>query len=324
MLKSSKTTPRRGFTLIELLVVIAIIAVLIGLLLAAVQKVREAANRTACANNLKNIGLALHNYHDTYGRLPPGAVGPFGSFPQFAGLKHHGLGTYLLPYLEQDALYRDYCWDASWFDSQNQRVVKTQLKIWQCPSAESNRFEDGTLPTVTPPPMLPYKGTAACGDYAGMSRVDAELARRGLIDPPNGPRDEQGNYGGVFPVNHTIRLTDIPDGTSYTIMMAECAGRPQLWQGRKPVSDKWLLGGAWASRNLLLVKGATPDGTAFYGTCAINCTNNREVYSFHPGGANVVYADGSVHFLRADIDIRVFARLATRAGGEVVVGADDF
>ena len=323
MLKSTKTTRRRGFTLIELLVVIAIIAVLIGLLVPAVQKVREAANRTACANNLKNLGLALHNYHDVHRKFPPGAVGPFASLPQFAGLKHHGLGTYLLPYLEGDALFRDYCWDVSWFDPPNQPVVTTPLKIWQCPSAETGRFEDGSLATVTPPPGILFSGTAACGDYAGMSRIDAELAHRGLIDPPNGPRDEQGNYEGVFRVNHTTRLADIQDGASQTIMMAECAGRPQLWQGRQPVPNVWLSGGPWASRSLLWSRGATGDGTAFYGTCAINCTNDREVYSFHPGGANVVFADGSVHFLNATIDIRVFARLATRAGGEVV-GADDF
>jgi prepilin-type N-terminal cleavage/methylation domain-containing protein/prepilin-type processing-associated H-X9-DG protein len=323
MLKSAKTTRRRGFTLIELLVVIAIIAVLIGLLLPAVQKVREAANRMACANNLKNLGLALHNYHGVHRKFPPGAVGPFGSLPQFAGLKHHGLGTYLLPYLEQDALFQHYRWDVSWFDPPNQPVVNTPLKIWQCPSAETDRFEDGSLITVTPPPGNLFSGTAACGDYAGMSRVDAELARRGLIVPPSGPRDEQGNYEGVFRVNHTTRLADILDGASNTIMMAECAGRPQLWQGRKPVPNVWLTGGPWASRGLLWGRGAIADGTAFYGTCAINCTNDREVYSFHPGGANVVLADGSLHFLEATIDIRVFARLATRAGGEVV-GADDF
>src|SRR5262245_49754419 len=103
------TTQRRGFTLMELLVVIAIIAILIGLLLPAVQKVREAASRMKCANNLKQLGLACHNYHDAVGKFPPGAVGPLTpAFPQYALLKHHGLGTYLLPYLEQEALFRRY------------------------------------------------------------------------------------------------------------------------------------------------------------------------------------------------------------------------
>jgi prepilin-type processing-associated H-X9-DG protein len=83
-----------------------------------------------------------------------------------------------------------------------------------------------------------------------------------------------------------------------------------------------LSGGPWASRNLLGCKGATPDGTAFFGSCAVNCTNDREVYSFHPGGANAAFADGSVRFLGANIDIRVFAALVTRAGGEVASGSD--
>src|SRR5262245_40727683 len=96
------TARRRAFTLIELLVVIAIIAVLIGLLLPAVQKVREASNRMSCANNLKNLGVALHNYYAANEMFPPGAVGPFGGAPQFDAVKHHGLGTYLLPYYEQE------------------------------------------------------------------------------------------------------------------------------------------------------------------------------------------------------------------------------
>jgi len=323
MVKSLWTGRRRGFTLIELLVVIAIIAILIGLLVPAVQKVREAANRMACANNLKNLGLAAHNYHGDHNKFPPGAVGPLApSFPQYLQLKHHGLGTYLLPYLEQDALFRQYRWDVSWFDPPNQPAVNTQLRVWQCPSAESNRIADGRLPTIAPPPEAPFNGTAACGDYAGMGVVDAGLVRAGVIDPPGGPRDERGHYEGVFPINRTTRLADILDGTSHTILMAECAGRPQLWQGRKPVLNVWLTGGPWASRNLLWGRGATQDGTAFYGECAINCTNDREVYSFHSAGANAVFADGSVHFLQAGMSIRVVAALITRAGGEVVSAAD--
>src|SRR5262249_31809037 len=117
----------RAFTLIELLVVIAIIAVLIGLLLPAVQKVREAANRTACTNNLKNGGLALHQFESAQGRFPPGAViGPF--LPAGVTTRAtHGCWPFLLPYLEQQALYNQYRWDLNWIDPVNQPVVTTQL-----------------------------------------------------------------------------------------------------------------------------------------------------------------------------------------------------
>src|SRR5215831_7477182 len=148
MPRSLHSKTRRGFSLIELLVVIAMIAVLLGMLLPAVQKVREAASRMACAYNLKNLGLALHNYHGNHDTFPPGAVGPLGpSFPQYLQLKHHGLGTYLLPYLEQDALWRQYHWDVSWFELPNQPAVNAPLKNWQCPSAQPNRIMDGSLPT---------------------------------------------------------------------------------------------------------------------------------------------------------------------------------
>jgi prepilin-type processing-associated H-X9-DG protein len=200
--------------------------------------------------------------------------------------------------------------------------VNTQLKIWQCPSAQANRIQDGSLPTVAPPPEVPFNGTAACGDYAGMNAVDAGLVRAGLIDPPGGPTNAIGHYEGAFAINATRSFADIRDGTSNTILIAECAGRPQLWQGRRVVANVWLSGGPWTSRGLLWGRGATPDGTAFFGKCAVNCTNDREVYSFHSGGANVVLADGSVRFLSATLDIRVFARLVTRDGGEVVSGSD--
>jgi prepilin-type N-terminal cleavage/methylation domain-containing protein/prepilin-type processing-associated H-X9-DG protein len=312
----------RGFTLIELLVVIAIIGVLIGLLLPAVQKVREAANRMACTNNLKQLGLGLHNYHDVHHKFPPGALGRRAGFPQFDGLTGHGLGTFLLPYVEQEALFREYHWDVSWLDPPNQEVVRTQLRVWQCPSAEPNRIQDGSVITVMPPAGELFNGYAACGDYAGILGVDPQLVERGVIDRPVGPRDVAGYYEGVCVLNGARSMADISDGSVHTILMAECAGRPQLWHRRAKVPNVWLTGGAWASRNLLWCRGATQDGTAFYGRCAINCTNDREVYSFHPGGANVVMADGSVHFLREGMEIQILARLVTRAGGEVVSAGD--
>src|SRR5262249_52782895 len=155
-----ETRKRPGFTLVELLVVIAISGVLVGLLLPAVQKVREAANRMACTNNLKQIGLALHNFADTNaGRFPPAKVA--GPAPQAGGPwpTNHGWGPFLLPFLERQNLYHQYRWDLSFTDQGNQSVVSFHLKDFQCPSAEPNRFmTSGTFET--------YGGKGACGDYA--------------------------------------------------------------------------------------------------------------------------------------------------------------
>jgi prepilin-type N-terminal cleavage/methylation domain-containing protein/prepilin-type processing-associated H-X9-DG protein len=314
-MRAPRRTRRRAFTLIELLVVIGIVAILIGLLLPAVQKVREAANRMKCQNNLRQIGLACHNYENTYGTFPPGTVGPQAGVPGTSGLTSHGLGSYLLPYLEWEQLFQQYHRDVSWYHSSNQPAVNTQLPVWQCPSAGAKRVMDGSLPTIPLPAESPFNGTAACGDYAGTSRIDLALAVLGRVDRAS-------SYDGILQANRTTCMAEISDGTSTTILMAECAGRPTLWRAGKPVPNQWLNGGPWASRSLLFGRGATPDGAAFFGDCAINCTNDREVYSFHPGGANAVFADGSVHFLKATIDIRVFARLVTRAGGEVVSDGD--
>jgi prepilin-type processing-associated H-X9-DG protein len=293
-------------TLIELVVVIAIIAVLIGLLLPAVQKVREAANRTACTNNLKQIGLALHHFANDHGdRFPPGQVtGPFPS----AGVTtaaQHCWGPFLLPYIEQQALANLYRWDVSGNHPLNQPAVNTQLKVLQCPSAEPDRVY-----------TIPAGGTAACTDYAAVSGVDPVLAGYGWID-------QAGNYEGVMPSNNImVRLVDITDGSSNTALIAEDAGRPKLWQAGRYITGVTLTGPWSALQNRVFLQGSTLDGATRPGTCAINCTNKQEVYSFHPGGANVLFADGSVHFLKESIDIRVLARLVTRAGGEVVSASD--
>jgi prepilin-type processing-associated H-X9-DG protein len=123
--------------------------------------------------------------------------------------------------------------------------------------------------------------------------------------------------------NRMVRPAGITDGTSNTILMAEAAGRPKLWRAGRLIPGVYSDGAAWAAPGLLQGRGSAADGVVQPGRCAINCTNQREVYSFHPAGANVLMADGSVHFLKASIDIGVFARLVTRAGGEVVSTGDD-
>ncbi len=212
-------TRRRAVTLIELLVVIAILGVLLGLLLPAVQKVREAAARAQCGNNLKQAGLALHQFEAGRGAFPPGAV--FGPFPQ-AGITTdalHGCWPFLLPYLEQPALFGAYRWDVDFFDLANQPTVAAQLKVLQCPSAQANRFvlmehSDGAFVNG---------GQGACIDYGPVQGVGPGLALLGLIDPAE-------NYQGALPVNGMTRVLDIRDGTSYTLLVSEDAGRPQLWQ----------------------------------------------------------------------------------------------
>jgi prepilin-type N-terminal cleavage/methylation domain-containing protein/prepilin-type processing-associated H-X9-DG protein len=291
-----------GFTLIELLVVIAIIAVLIGLLLPAVQKVREAANRIACTNKLKQLGLVLHHYHDQNQRFPPGQVkGPPGS----TNVASHGWEPFILPFIEQEALSKQYHWEVGAGTVPNLPVVSTPLKDFQCPSAEANRFY-----TAGP------SGKGACGDYAPTWYVDSILVDRNFIARPD---DSQG----VLQPNHMTRLSEITDGTSHTILLAEDAGRPRQWRAGRSGDDQLVEGGGWAAVNSgVILQGSAKDGTMRPGSCAINCTNEREVYSFHPGGANAVFADGSVRFLKRGMSIRVLAAHITRAGGEVGSAGD--
>jgi prepilin-type N-terminal cleavage/methylation domain-containing protein/prepilin-type processing-associated H-X9-DG protein len=312
---------RRGYTLVELLVVIAIIAVLLGLLLPAVQKVREAANRLTCANNLKQLGLAMHNYHDEQRTLPPAYInqGQYGSSPYSFT---HGWAPFLLPYVEQQPLYNLYHWELPLYVPGNQAVVATPLKLFQCPSTpEQNRYM-----TIT---VFAFFGTkGACGDYTITLGVDPVLAQLGLVDPVVECRGALTNTAtpalGLSPKPACTRLNDITDGTSTTILVTEDAGRPRNWQAGKAVGpDQALEGGPWDHyKGPIILEGSSTDGTTQPGPCAINCTNDREVYAFHPGGANAVFADGSVHFLKAGMDIRILARLITRAGGEVVSASD--
>src|SRR5262249_53492285 len=258
----------RGFTLVELLVVIAIIAVLIGLLLPAVQKVREAAGRMHCANNLKQLGLALHGYYDVNGKFPPGQVSgrDLGPLPQ-AGVTqavNHGWGPFILSFIERQDLADRYRWDVNTADPLNQPVATTQLKIFQCPSAEPDRF-------FTAGPASAYGGKSACADYAPTWYVDPDfvpaLVTQGLIDRPADPR-------GVLAPNLMTRLTEITDGASSTILLTEDAGRPRLWRAGQQGPDQTVAGGSWAAFNSgIILQGSASDGATRPGPCALNCTN---------------------------------------------------
>lgn len=296
---------RHAFTLIELLVVIAIIGILIGLLLPAVQKVREAANRMSCTNNLKQVGLALHNYHDSYGLFPPPAI----STPV-----NQGWGGFLLPFIEQGNLANIYNFKLHWYDNANQPAVTRPVKILICPSAPPNRMDAGTA-NSTPP----GNWKAAISDYTPTTRIAQGAITAGLVTPA--PAD----INGPMVTNRPLSVADIRDGASNTIMMAEDAGRPQVWRvGRMTSPQAGNTAAGWADRNNLIAPtGAVPDGSARVGPCPMNCTNNNELYSFHSGGVNAVFADGAVHFLRQSMSLTALSRLITRSGGETLTG-DEF
>ena len=282
----------RGFTLVELLVVIAIIGVLISLLLPAVQTIRQSASRTSCANNLKQLCIALHQYHDWNGYFPPSdTTGP---------PKKHSWVPFILPYIEQPTLFSDYNFNLHWFDPA-QTAKGTQLRVLQCPATPMPDRED----TIFTPP-------AACGDYNAVTRISPDLIVAGLVSPTPDIR-------GVLVRNENTRIADITDGTSYTILLGEDAGRPQLWNAGRLVPGGYALGAGWAdNKGPFFINGSTSDGSVPLGPCAINCTNDNEFYGFHPGGAQAAFADGSTHFLPASIDIRILAALVTRAGVEAV------
>lgn len=287
----------RGFTLIELLVVIAIIAILIALLVPAVQKVRAAAARTECSNNLKQLSLAMHNYENVYQAFPPGRT---------IESPKHSWSAFVLPFIEQDNVFKVYNLDLDWDHPANYEAIQTQLAVFNCPSTLPGERTDDTI-TANP----------ACGDYSTISGIKDFVAINCFGIPLHG-NSEDPRLLGALVIDQRTRMIDIIDGTSNTIMFAEDAGRPSLYITGNVLGDPAIPGwyqGGWADPNApFRIDGSNPDGS-IKGPCPLNCSNNSEVYSFHPGGANVSFADGSVRFLVDTIDLCLLAKLSTRAGG---------
>jgi prepilin-type N-terminal cleavage/methylation domain-containing protein len=314
---------RRGFTLIELLVVIAIIGVLIGLLLPAVQKVREAANRTACQNNLHQIGLALHNYHDTYGYLPAGYLYTPPALPSAAGRILHrpppfvfilpndpgwGWAALLLPFVEQDPLARQIDFTTPVVGPSNATIRTTTLKVYTCPSDRST----GVFMVKTA--LNQDIGTAATNSYAGNFGVGDSLT----VFPDTG--------NGVLYRNSRLRLTDITDGTSGTLAVGERAAlfTQTPWAGAMTGGTARITPDApvYSAQ----VEPAPVMALAHVGTSHVLNDPYSEPYDFftpHTGAVQFVFADASVHPVRLSTSNVILQALATREGGEVV-GANDY
>lgn len=314
-------TGRDGFTLIELLVVIAIIAILIALLVPAVQKVREAAARTQCENNLKQIGLALANFEGAYKYYP---VGGLSVTPRSAWT------TLILPYVEQDNVRNAYNATVDWTDPANSAIIKTPVKIYVCPTADPARTAYDTISGVQyPGAPIDYTNTnsIAANSFTGLAANGGytsagSASRAGIITSPTSSTNPAGT-----------RVKQIIDGLSNTITVTECAFRPQYWHDGKmdttgvPDSGSCagapgcVTGGVWASHQKGMSIGGYDPATVTTvngGSKVINGTNGWEIYSMHREGAYASFGDGSVRLLGADMQPIVLFALITRAGGEVV------
>jgi prepilin-type N-terminal cleavage/methylation domain-containing protein/prepilin-type processing-associated H-X9-DG protein len=288
---------RTGFTLIELLVTIAIIAVLIGILLPAVQKVREVAARNKCANNLRQIALAIHNYHDIRRSFPAGYISGVAGNGDDTG-PGWGWAAQILPQVEQNALYGIVRFDKPIEDPANADARQKMVPTYVCPSDDlpptwmATRFDPAGKP-------LRQLADVASANYVGVY----------------GPTEPGVDGDGIFFRNSKIGFSDITDGTAQTLMVGERTVRlgPATWCGAvtsaniyAPQTGPQVEDGS----GMVLGQANHPPGSS---DCELN-----EFAGSHGVGANFAFADGHVAFIAATIDQKVFHALATRAGGEVV------
>lgn len=322
---------RQGFTLVELLVVIAIIGILVGLLLPAVQAAREAARRMSCSNNMKQLGLALHNYESAHKKWPPSRL----SFTS-PTIFQQSWGSMILPYIEQANMHNSYQFGTPWYAPVNDPMTTVRLPSMMCPSAPSERdlpaanlYTAVTNASRTDRPMWGYS------DYGSINAIrNSAFIVAGL--PSLGTKEALGALGRG---PQGVPLSTITDGLSNTAVLGEGAGRPNMFvSGRKSpnprtgniafglstTGDGW----GWADINSgFSIDGASVQGlqndtnssgnTTIVGNCMMNCTNDSEIYAFHTGGAMFTFGDGSVQFLSQNLDPKTFVAILTRDRGDI-------
>lgn len=304
---------RPGFTLIELLVVIAIIAILIALLLPAVQKVRESAARTQCQNNLKQIGLALHGFHDANKHFPPSGYTMAG--PGNSAGKYVGWRPLILPYIEQTHLQKLFDFNFNWWDGPNLSAATFRVPLFVCPSTPEHSMVTSAV-AKPPRPAMTFAIPPAPTDYEAIMGVQP------CVDPVL-YATQQTNRSILYR-NSAVVLHQIADGSANTIMVVECAGRPEVYRGRVRTSLPNDQGICWAdSEGPFSLDGCNQDGSMqcmgpILTPKAMNATNENEPYSFHTGGCNFLFGDGHVSFLGEHLGLQIFAAMVTRQGGEII------
>jgi prepilin-type N-terminal cleavage/methylation domain-containing protein len=306
-------TLRRGFTLVELLVVIAIIGVLVALLLPAVQSAREAARRMSCSNNMKQLSLGLHNYEDTHKTLPP------------AGIDSNQMSwvVLLLPYFEQGALYNQFNFNKGSWQAFNRTTLVQGVRIKGiiCPdlTTKADSYSNfATTPDESSVSALHYYAVLGPNGPVGSNTGQSYLVQ-GIANQGFGVCANQGAFGqgvtvssNVIPTNNPLRT--FTDGTSNTLMLGEMAWPKYLYW--RP----WTRGYYADSRGTLLYAGRNV-------TNPINSKlsdpwNDASFGSLHPGGAMFSRADGSIHYVRQNIDMPTYRALASRDGGEPIANDD--
>ncbi len=335
---------RPAFTLIELLVVIAI---LIGLLLPAVQKVREAAARIKCVNNLKQMGLSVHNYESANNFLPPGVVNnpgaplPRSELNEFQKVgtdgtlathyARHGFQSLMLPYIEQAnvlaAAAGGYNFRLDWSNAANRPAVRVRIPTYECPSVSSTHLVTGVLTTAD------GSDTVGTSDYFPISRANSNAAVWEAPAPgPGIPFPGTDSVNGILTANRRTQILAITDGLSNTMMIGESGARDQGWSAGKQYAATFTgtVRGAWAAEqnNITcsgtqgpVVAGVAPLGkvsTAAHvpNGVAVNGYNQGELYAFHTGLCNVAFGDGSVRSVRTSISLGTLFLLAARGDGQ--------